>query len=190
MLKLILWPPGAKSWLIGKDPDVGKDWRWEKKGVTENETVGWHHWLSRHEFEQAPGDAEGQGRLACCRPWGHKESDMTYRLNSNNACEGSLLGLLFCPIGLEVTLYAGTTPFWWLLLCSKFWNREVWVLQLLFIFRIILGVLTHFWIDFSILACTWLLLINFLAESLRGVNIFAYFNLNVFILGLPRWSGG
>ena len=69
----ILWPPDAKSWLIGKDPDAGKDWRQEEKGMTEDEMVEWHHWLSGHEFEQMPGDSEGQGSMACCSPWGHKE---------------------------------------------------------------------------------------------------------------------
>ena len=77
----ILWPPDAKSWLIGKDPDAGKDWRQEEKGVTEDEMVGWHQWLTGHEIEQSPGDSEGQGSLACCSSWGHKESDMTEWLN-------------------------------------------------------------------------------------------------------------
>ena len=70
----ICWPPDAKGWLIGKDPDAGKHWR-QEKGTTEDEMVGWHYWLNENEFEQAPGDGEGQGRLACCSPWGHKESD-------------------------------------------------------------------------------------------------------------------
>ena len=70
-----------KSLLIRIDPDDGKDWRQEKKGMTEDEMVGWHHWLNGHEFEQAPGDSEGQGSLACCSPWGLKESDMTEWLN-------------------------------------------------------------------------------------------------------------
>ena len=69
----ILWPPDAKNWLIGKDPNSGKDWRQEEKGIMEDEMVGWHHWLSGREFEQAPGDGEGQGSLACCRPWGCQE---------------------------------------------------------------------------------------------------------------------
>ena len=73
----------AKNWLIWKDPDAVKDWRQEEKGTTEDEMVGWHHWLDGHEFEQAPGDGEGQGSLACCGPWGHKESDTTERLNNN-----------------------------------------------------------------------------------------------------------
>ena len=77
---LVLWPPDAKSWLIGKDPDAGKDWRPEK-GTTEDETVGWHHRLSGHEFESTPGVGEGQGGLACCSPWGGKESDTTKQLN-------------------------------------------------------------------------------------------------------------
>ena len=78
----ILWPPDVKSWLIGKDPDAGKDWRQEEKGMTEDEMVGWHHWLNGHEFEQTPGDGEGQESLVCCNPWGHKELDMTEQLNN------------------------------------------------------------------------------------------------------------
>ena len=77
----ILWPPDIKSWLIGKDPDVRKDWRQEEKGITEDEMVGWHHQLDGHEFEQAPGIGDGQGRLACCSSWGRKESDTTEWLN-------------------------------------------------------------------------------------------------------------
>ena len=61
----VLWPPDAKSWFIRKDPDAGKDWRQEEKGTTEGEIVGWHHRLNGHEFEQAPGDGEGPGSLAC-----------------------------------------------------------------------------------------------------------------------------
>ena len=71
-------PPDVKNWLIGKKPDAGKNCRQEEKGTTEDEMAGWHHWLSGHEFEQAPGDGEGQGSLVCCSPWGHKESDMTW----------------------------------------------------------------------------------------------------------------
>ena len=77
----ILWPPDVKNWLICKDPDAGKDWRREEKGMTGDETVGWHHWLNGHEFEQAPGVGDGQGSLVCCSPWGHKELDMTEWLN-------------------------------------------------------------------------------------------------------------
>ena len=76
----IHWPRDANNWLIGKDPDAGKDWRWEEKGMTEDEVVVWHHWLE-HEFEQTLGVGEGQGCLTCCRPWGLKESDMTEQLN-------------------------------------------------------------------------------------------------------------
>ena len=79
---LILWPPDSKSWLTGKDPDAGKDWRQEEKGTTEDEMVGWHHWLDEHEFEWAPRDSERQGSLASCSPWGHKESDTTEQLNN------------------------------------------------------------------------------------------------------------
>ena len=81
---LILWPPEVKSWLIGKDPDAGKNWRQEEKGTTEDEMVRWHHWLNGHEFEQALGDDKGQGSLACCSPWGCKELNTTYQLNNDN----------------------------------------------------------------------------------------------------------
>ena len=80
----ILWPPDSKSWLIGKDPDVGKDWKQEKKGIAEDEMAGWHHQLNEHEFELTPGIGDGQGRLTCCSPWGRsnsKELDMTEQLN-------------------------------------------------------------------------------------------------------------
>ena len=81
---LILWLPDVKNWLIGKDPDAGKDWRQEEKGTTEDEMVGWHHQLNGHESVQTLEDSEGQGSLACYSPWGCKESDMTERLNNNN----------------------------------------------------------------------------------------------------------
>ena len=77
----ILWPPDGKNWLLRKDPDAGKDWKQEEKGTTEDEMVGWHHWLNRFEFEQAPGVGDGQGSLVCCNPWGPKELDITERLN-------------------------------------------------------------------------------------------------------------
>ena len=80
----IFWPPDAKSWLIGKDHYAGKNWRQEEKGTTENEMIGWHHWLNGHEFEQAPGDGAGQESLVCCSPLGCKESDTTDQLNNNN----------------------------------------------------------------------------------------------------------
>ena len=77
----VLWPPDAKSWLVWKDPDAGKDWRWEEKGTTEDEMVGWYHWLNGDEFEQVLGVGDGHGSLACCSLWGHKESDTTDWLN-------------------------------------------------------------------------------------------------------------
>ena len=77
----VFWPPDANNWCIGKDPDAGKDWRQEEKGKTEDEMVGWHHQPNRHEFEQAPGVGDGEGSIACCSPWGHKELDTTEQLN-------------------------------------------------------------------------------------------------------------
>ena len=77
----ILWPPYAKSWLIGKDSDAGRDWGQEEKGTTEDEMAGWHHRLNGREFEWSPGIGEGPGGLVCCNSWGCKESDMTEQLN-------------------------------------------------------------------------------------------------------------
>ena len=77
----ILWLPDVNNWLIGKDPDAGKDWGQEEKGMTEDEMVGWHHRLNGHGFGWTPGVHDEQGSLACCSPWGCKESDMTKRLN-------------------------------------------------------------------------------------------------------------
>ena len=73
----ILWPPDGKSRLIGKDPDAGKDGRQEEKGTTEDEMAGWHHRLNGRKFGQALGVGEGQGSLACCSPWGHKETGLS-----------------------------------------------------------------------------------------------------------------
>ena len=77
----ILWPPDVKNWLIGRDPDAGKDWRQEEKGMAEDEMVGWHHQLNRHEFEQALGVGHGQVSVTCYSPWGRKELYMTEWLN-------------------------------------------------------------------------------------------------------------
>ena len=77
----ILWTPDGKNWFIWKDPDTGKGWRQEEKGTTEDEMVGWHHRLNGHEFEWTLGVGDGQGGLACCSPWGHKEWDTTEQLN-------------------------------------------------------------------------------------------------------------
>ena len=78
---LILCPPDAKNWLIGKDPDAGKDWMREEKGTTEDEMVGWYHWVNGHEFESTLGVGDGQGGLSCCSPQGRKELNTTERLN-------------------------------------------------------------------------------------------------------------
>ena len=77
----VFCPPDAKSWLIWKDPDTGKDWGQEEKGTTEDEMVGWHHWLNGHGFGWTLGVGDGQGGLACCGSWDRKEPDMTERLN-------------------------------------------------------------------------------------------------------------
>ena len=84
----ILWPPPAKSWFTGKDPDAGRDWGQEEKVTTEDEMAGWHHWLDGCESEWTLEDVDGQGGLVCCDSWGRKELDATEWLNWSelNAC--------------------------------------------------------------------------------------------------------
>ena len=117
----ILWPPHAKSWLIGKDPDAGKDWGQEEKWATEDEMVGWHHWLNGYEFEQTLRNSEGQGSLVCCSPWGCKESDMT--------CQPNLGYFQFAVVlsGHKPTVSGGGAVLW----CPEtdvqhFCNRLAW----------------------------------------------------------------
>ena len=78
---LILWPRHVKSWLMGKDPDAGRDWGQEETGTTEDEMAGWHHRLNEHEFRWTLGVVDGQGGLVCCDSWDHKQLDMTEGLN-------------------------------------------------------------------------------------------------------------
>ena len=92
---LILWPPHAKSWLIGKDSDAGRNLGQEEKGMTEDEMAGWHHRLDGHEFEWTLGDGDGQGGLACWDSWGCKESDMTERLNWTELMLVSIIPISF-----------------------------------------------------------------------------------------------
>ena len=102
----VIWPPDAKSQLIiRKDPDAGKDWRQEEKGTTEDEMVGWHHWLNGREFEKTLGDSEGQGSLVCCSPWGSQ------RVRYNLATERQKLfmsgGWKNSPFQLLPTVWSG-----------------------------------------------------------------------------------
>ena len=91
----VLWPPHAKSWLVGKDSDAGRDWGQEEKGMTEDEMAGWHHWLDGHESEWTPGVGDRQGGLACCDSWGRKELDTTERLNWTELNWAYLYELIF-----------------------------------------------------------------------------------------------
>ena len=93
----IRWPPDVKNWLLWKDPDAGKDWRWEEKGTTEDEMVEWHHQLDGHEIEETLGVGDGQGSLVCCRLWGHKESDTTEWLNWTRYLQGVDILYLIYP---------------------------------------------------------------------------------------------
>ena len=85
----VLWPPHGKSWLFGKDSDAGRDWGQEEKGTTEDDIAGWHHWLNGRESQWTPGVGDGQGGLACCDSWGHKESDTTEPLIWSDLIWGS-----------------------------------------------------------------------------------------------------
>ena len=129
----VLWPPIMKNWLIGKDPDAGKDWRQEVKGTREGEIVGWHHGFDGHEFEQAPGVGDGQEGLACSRPWGHKESHSTERLNWTELKWPEVSGeweslVLIVWTQLKVVLplhYDALPPLWWSLMRSRFGSFEL-----------------------------------------------------------------
>ena len=143
----IFCPPDAKNWLTRKDPVAGKDWRWEEKGTTEDEMVGWHHWLDGHEFEQASGVCDGQWSLACCSPWVHKESDTTKWLNwtklnwtsmgsspSRDQAHPYLLCLLHCRQVLYYWHHLGSPTYPWNI-CMSFiifnllgwWKRSVFL---------------------------------------------------------------
>ena len=117
----ILWPPHAKSWLIGKDPEAGRDWGQEEKGMTEDEMAGWHHWLDGRESEWTPGVGDGQGGLAFCDSWGGKESDMTEWLNWTEFNWLPLLpGPTVCSLGILTADYE----------CTK--NLHIQVIYMLF----------------------------------------------------------
>ena len=97
----IFWPPNVKNWLTWKDPGAGKDWKWEEKGMTEDEMVGWHHQLYRHEFEQALGVGDRQGSLGCCSPWGRRVGQLSSVAQSltpggySNSCPSKELSRVF-----------------------------------------------------------------------------------------------
>ena len=120
---LILWPPDAKNWLIGKDPDSGEDWR-QEKGMTEDEMVGRQHWLDGHEFEQAPRVGDGQGGLACCSPWGCKELDTTEWLNCIELSKGVVtVGSLLLATSVEAV--AGVFGSCFYFISETGWERSV-----------------------------------------------------------------
>ena len=91
----ILWPPGTKNWLIGRDPDAEKDWA-QEKGVTEDKMIGWHHQLNGHEFKQTLGDGKEYGSLVWCNSWGLRELDMTEQLHNNRAITFARPALQWC----------------------------------------------------------------------------------------------
>ena len=107
---LILWPPDAKSWLIWKDPDAGKDWGQEEKGTTEDEMVGWHHRLNGHGFGWTPGVGDGQGGPVCCDSWGCKESSTTELLNWTDS---SILSYLVGFLVASCFLLSPAGLSWW-----------------------------------------------------------------------------
>ena len=105
----VLWPPRAKSWLIGKDSDARRDWGLEEKGMTEDEMAGWHHWLDGRESDWTPGVGDGQGGLACCDSWGRKESDTTEWLNwTEMYCKASPCGTVVKNLAADAGLIPGS----------------------------------------------------------------------------------
>ena len=110
----ILWPPHAKSWLTGKDPDAGRDWGQEEKGTTEDKMVGWHHRLNVHEFEWTPGVGDGQGGLVCSDSWGRKESDMTEWLNWTELRSLQSIRVIYTSRWSGATLFDCFSPNIWL----------------------------------------------------------------------------
>ena len=132
----VLRPSHAKSWLIGKDSDDGRDWGQEEKGKTEDTMAGWHHWLDGHEFEWTLGVGDGQGGLACCDSWGHKQSDTIERLNWTelnwciwlwNALKARLkLYSTILKIS-QVTYYSKVLmTAICLSICQQFWKTQQW----------------------------------------------------------------
>ena len=112
----VLWLPHAKSWLIGKDSDAGRDWGQEEAGTTEDEMAGWHHWLDGRESEWTPGVGDGQGGLACCDSWGRKELDTTERLNWTDV---SYCGyVLLKEVYLHLSCTELMAAFLWINCCS------------------------------------------------------------------------
>ena len=121
----MLWPPDEKSWLIGKDPDAGKDWRQEEKRMTEDEMVGWHHWLHGHEFEQALRVGDEQGSQACCSPLGGKESDTTERLNWTELISVKYTsGILQMKFKYHKLPYIRCTIQCFFSICTQFYNHH------------------------------------------------------------------
>ena len=139
MLKLKLQYFDHLIWRVDswRDPDAGKDWGQEEKGVTEDEMVGWYHWLNGHEFEQTPGDSEGQGSLECCSPWGRNESDTVKQLNNEQQQISylketkilfSYLSILSTSVNLQIWSYDSKelnyffSQWWASIVIFAFWN--------------------------------------------------------------------
>ena len=151
----ILWPPDANSWLIWKDPDAGKDWRWEGKGMTEDGMVGWHHQLNECEFEWTSGVGDGQGGLACCSPWGRKESDTVELLNWTDPSDQAIKGLPF-----PHTPLTSSSPTGWFFFPMLKWSCSHWTPCATSNTRLCAYVMCLFRIkhDFSLYHCLWYVL--------------------------------
>ena len=136
----ILWPPNVKNWLIRKDPDAGKDWKQEDKGTTDDEIVGWHHRLHGHRFGWTLGVGDGQGGMACCGSWNHKESDTTEQLkwtelnwwilnvtfkmlSTHRLIYGRLMGFIKCLKNMVLTSH-DTSIFSFIMLRKMLWSHS------------------------------------------------------------------
>ena len=132
----VLWPPHVKSWLIGKDPDAGRDWGQEENGMTEDEMAGRHHWLNGRESEWTPGVGDGQGGLVCCDSWGCKESDTTEWLIWSEAFESlypedvRVLLALHLQQRLRLTVIGEAKVIRELnVVCGLAWNGAMWTVR-------------------------------------------------------------
>ena len=129
----VFWPPHAKSWLIGKDFDAGRDWGQEEKGTTKDEMAGWHHWLDEHEHEWTPGVGDGQGFLACCDSWGRRVGhDWATELNWTELRVPQTIVTMFqsitnkqhCFWAISLFLYSSVSNAWRIVVLSVCWVNE------------------------------------------------------------------
>ena len=184
----VLWPPHAKSWLIGKDSDAGKDWGQEEKGMTEDEMAGWHHWLDGLESDWTPGVGDGQGGLACCDSQGCKESDTTERLNWT---ELIIFFLCVCfPLNIMPSKFTHVVSEFHFFLRLNNIPLLVYTLCLSIYLSIVIWLVSTFWLLWITLL--WMWVYKYLFESLLSILLGLYLQVkfldHMVILCLSFWG--